>query len=286
MTDLAGTDRSANDRCRNLVLVLGDQLSFDSGAFDGFQPSEDRVWMAEVDEESEHVPSHKARIALFLTAMRHFAQEVRARGWPLEYLRLGEHPFPSLAEALADALRNLRPRRLVTVEPGDWRVRQALAAVARNHQTPLEIRPDRCFVGSTEEFARWAAGRRNLVQEHWYRQLRRKTGVLMEGPNPVGGRWNFDAENRASFGPGGPGLVPRPVGFPADRITSEVLGLVARRFEGHPGSLEGSIGRSRAPRRSKRSPTSSETVCPGSAGIKTPCGTASRSSSTADSRRR
>ena len=226
------------DRCRNLVLVLGDQLSLGSGVFAGFDPSSDRVWMAEVDEESSHVPSHKARIALFLTAMRHFAEEVRSRGWPLEYLRLGDHPFPNLDEALGDAIRRLRPERLILAEPGDWRVRESLLSVAREHGAPIEVRPDRSFIATTEEFEGWAGGRRVLVQDHWYRHLRRRTSVLMDGANPVGGRWNFDAENRASFGPKGPGLVPKPLGFAPDAITRDVPELVARRFHAHPGRLD------------------------------------------------
>lgn len=230
-------DFCAETHCRNLVVVLGDQLSFDSGAFDGFNPAEDLVWMAEVEEESRHVPSHKARIALFLSAMRHFAEEVRAKGWAMEYLHLDDHLFQGLAEALGDALRRRRPKLLVLVEPGDWRVRESLLGVARQYRVPVDLRTDRCFVGSTDEFAQWAADRRNLVQEHWYRRLRQRTGVLMEGGSPVGGRWNFDADNRASFGARGPGLVPKPLGFVPDAITREVFELVERRFPHNPGEL-------------------------------------------------
>ena len=62
---------------RNLVLVLGDQLNIDSAALDGFDPSLDAVWMAEVGEEATRVWSHKARIAIFLSAMRHFRDALR-----------------------------------------------------------------------------------------------------------------------------------------------------------------------------------------------------------------
>ena len=58
---------------RSLIIVLGDQLDLDAAAFDDFDPKQDMVWMAEVTEESRHVWSSKQRIALFLSAMRHFA---------------------------------------------------------------------------------------------------------------------------------------------------------------------------------------------------------------------
>ena len=70
------------DRVRHLVLVLGDQLDEASSAFAGFDPAQDVVWMAEVAGESTHVWSAKQRIAVFLSAMRHFVQSVRQRGWP------------------------------------------------------------------------------------------------------------------------------------------------------------------------------------------------------------
>ena len=70
------TDRAV----RTLVVVLGDQLDLDAAVFDGFDPAQDAVWMAEVAEESTHVWSSKPRIALFLSAMRHFAQVLREYG--------------------------------------------------------------------------------------------------------------------------------------------------------------------------------------------------------------
>ena len=75
---------------RNLVIVLGDQLDLQSSAFDGFDPAQDAVWMAEVAEESTHIWSSKQRIAVFLAAMRHFAQALRDAGYPLHYTRLDQ----------------------------------------------------------------------------------------------------------------------------------------------------------------------------------------------------
>jgi len=223
---------------RHLVLVLGDQLDPASAALDGFDPMRDRIWMAEVPEESNQVWSHKARIALFLAAMRHHAQAIRARGWPLDYLRLGDHPHTSLAAALGHTLAQACPQRLIMVQAGDWRVQQAVETVARVAGIALEIRPDRHFVSSPEAFAAWARGRRELRLEYWYRELRRKTGLLMQGAQPAGGRWNYDAENRKSFGRAGPGALPAPLALPPDALTREVLRDVERAFPDHPGHLE------------------------------------------------
>ena len=231
------------DTVRYLVLVLGDQLDAESSAFDGFDPGQDAVWMAEVEEESTHVPSAQARIALFLSAMRHFADQLRARGWRVHYARLDDpNTRGSLAAQLRPQLESasaMRPQRLILTAPGDWRVLQALREVARATGVPLELRDDRHFYTTVRDFAAHAAGRHSLRMEYFYREQRRHHGVLMDGDGPAGGRWNFDAENRQAFGPDGPGLLPQPPRFDPDRITREVLDLVRTRYARHPGTTEG-----------------------------------------------
>lgn len=112
---------------RNLVLVLGDQLSLTSVAFEGFDAARDRVWMAEVPRESNHVPSTKMRTALFLSAMRHFGAAVACNRMALDYLKLGAHRFESLDDALSDALLHHRPEAVVMAEAGEWRIEQLIA---------------------------------------------------------------------------------------------------------------------------------------------------------------
>ncbi len=224
---------------RTLVLVLGDQLDLDAAAFDGFDPAQDAVWMAEVAEESTHVWSAKPRIALFLAAMRHFAEALRAAGRPLHYRRLDDPANrSSLATELQATLKALAPRRVLMTAPGDWRVWQALKAVVEAAGLALEIGEDRHFFCTVREFAAHAKGRKSLRLEFFYRELRQRHGVLMDGRQPVGGRWNFDADNREAFGPGGPGFLPARAAFEPDGLTREVLALVEARFPGHPGRLE------------------------------------------------
>jgi deoxyribodipyrimidine photolyase-related protein len=102
---------------------------------------------------------------------------------------------------------------------------------------PLELRRDRHFLFSREDFEAHAEGRKVLLLEFFYREMRRKTGYLMEGKNPLGGRWNYDAENQKTFPATGPGTLPEPLSFPPDSVTREVIALVERRFAEHPGSL-------------------------------------------------
>lgn len=223
---------------RVLVLVLGDQLDLDAAAFDGFDPAQDAVWMAEAAEESTHVWSSQQRIALFLSAMRHFADALRATGRPLHYRRLDDTGnLGMLAAELQAALTTLAPQRVVMTAPGDWRVWQSLKAVVERAGLALEIREDRHFFTTVREFAAHAKKRKALRLEYFYRELRQRHGVLMEDGKPIGGRWNFDADNREAFGPEGPGAVPTRAAFAPDATTREVLALVETRFADHPGSL-------------------------------------------------
>jgi deoxyribodipyrimidine photolyase-related protein len=180
---------------RHLVLILGDQLDRRSAALEGFDPSSDAVWMAEVAEEATHVWSHKARIAIFLSAMRHFRDWLRQQGYTVHYHALDDpQNGGSFATELARAVRTHQPQKLIVVEPGEYRVLQSLLQTAQQLGAPLEVRPDRHFLITLDEFRQHAATRKQLRLEFFYREMRQRTGILMEGKQPVGGAWNFDAE--------------------------------------------------------------------------------------------
>ena len=223
---------------RHLVLILGDQLDEEASALRDFDPQRDAIWMAEVEEESTHVTSAKQRTTVFLSAMRHFAARLKARGWPVLYTALDAvNNAGTLAGELDQAIVQTQPQQLVMTAPGDWRVLQSLRAVARQHDLNLEIRDDTHFFSTVREFAEHAQGRKQLRLEYFYREVRHKTGILMDGKKPVGDQWNFDHDNRGSFGKQGPGLLPPPSRFAPDTITQEVITLVNERFANHPGSV-------------------------------------------------
>ena len=237
MPAAAAMSRVAKLRC--LVVVLGDQLDLDAAAFDGFDPDLDAVWMAEVAEESTHVWSSKPRTVMFLAAMRHFALALDAAARPLHYMRLdAAHNGGSLGAQLQADIERLRPTRLVMTAPGDWRVLQAIKAVAEANALPLDIREDRHFFVSVREFAAHAEARKSLRMEFFYREQRKRHGILMQDGEPVGGQWNFDADNRKSFGAAGPGWVPPRSTFEPDAVTRDVIALVEARFAAHPGRLD------------------------------------------------
>ena len=240
------SSRSSRPALRHLVLVLGDQLDHQAAAFDGFDPDCDRIWMCEALEESTHVPSSKQRTAVFLSAMRHFAHDLRARGWSVAYRALddAQGPAASLGQALGETLERERPQSVVMTEPGDWRVLQALQDACARAGVSIDLRDDRHFLCTRAEFAAHAKGRKQLRLEYFYREMRRRHAVLMvddpasaDGRGPAGGQWNFDADNREAFGAEGPGLLPGAKRFVPDATTKAVIALVNERFASHAGEL-------------------------------------------------
>ena len=219
---------------RNLIIILGDQLNADSAALDDFDPHHDAICMAEVAQESLKVWSSKPRTTLFLSAMRHYREALKARGWPVFYRELSktggvwlcpDGASASSAEnftaALTEATALAKPARWIMVEPGEWSVRHEICDAAAASGIPLELREDRHFLCSHAQFAAHAEGRKQLRMEFFYREMRQRHAVLMEKGKPAGGTWNFDSENRKSFGKGGPPLHMPPRRFNPDDFDGE-----------------------------------------------------------------
>ena len=193
--------------------------------------------MAEVADEATYVRHHKAKIALVFSAMRHFAEDLVREGWQVEYQRLDDSgAVTSLGEAVARAAKAHRASRVLVTEPGEWRLRNDMERWSESCGVPVEILEDDRFVVSHDEFSAWAKGRKQWRMEYFYRQARTMTGLLMDGDQPAGGQWNFDAENRKAMPPDcNPPPLPR---FEPDAVTREVIALVSKRFGDHFGSLE------------------------------------------------
>lgn len=235
---MAAGRQGAGARGRTLRIVLGDQLNRDARLYADYAEG-DVIWMAEATQESEVVWVAKQRIAVFLAAMRHHAAALRAEGYAVEYLACDEMAAGVGFEALlAERLARGDIARVAVVQPGEWRVQAALTAACAAAGVALEILEDGHFLDTPEAFRRWAEGRNSLRLEYYYREMRRRHGVLMDAEGrPEGGAWNYDTANRKSFGRGGPEAVPPDVDFAPDAQTRAVLELVERRYAGHPGSL-------------------------------------------------
>ncbi len=215
-----------------LILILGDQLTEQIAALRSADKSHDVVVMSEVADEASYVAHHPKKIAFLFAAMRKFALRLETDGWNISYTKLDDpQNSGSIVGELLRYAEEHNADTVVATEPGEWRLIHAL------NECPLKVTQldDERFIASHEEFESWADGRKELRMEWFYRDMRRKTGLLMDGDKPAGDKWNYDHENRKPA----PGDIKYsgPMQFTPDETVSEVLELVKERFGQNFGDL-------------------------------------------------
>lgn len=222
---------------KTLRLILGDQLSHAISSLKDCNPESDTILMCEVWDEATYVKHHKKKIAFLFSAMRHFAGELVQSGFRVCYTKLDDADNAgSFRGEIRRALAGERFDRIVVTFPGEYRVLKDMEAWAEDFGVAVDIRPDDRFLSSPEEFSAWAAGRKQLRMEFFYRDMRKRHAILMNGTDPVGGQWNYDPDNRQ---PPKDGIkIPKPFSVPPDEITRSCINLVAERFGDHFGDLE------------------------------------------------
>ncbi len=167
------------------VWVLGDQLDRHLGALNTADPHHHRILMVESRSKLAAKAWHRQRAHLVITAMRRFAAELAVEGFEVDYRRAD-----TLTAGLAEHRDQYEPTVVLATEPASWDGRELLARL------DVELTRTDQFLCHPEEFALWAAPRRALKMEDFYRWQRRRLGYLMDGAEPAGGQWNFDADNR------------------------------------------------------------------------------------------
>ena len=222
---------------KKLRLILGDQLSESISSLKNCNKDTDVILLCEVWDEAIYVKHHKKKIAFLFSAMRHFAQLLKKQGCNVEYTTLDN---PENAGSLNGEVKRILSKysftSVVVTHPGEYRVLTDIKRLQDELEIPVEIREDDRFLCSYDEFSSWALDKKQLRMEYFYRQMRKKYYILMDGDEPTGGKWNYDAENRK---PPKDGLTLQPpyVGK-VDDITQEVISLVLKYFDNHFGDVE------------------------------------------------
>ncbi|MGK0417796.1 MAG: deoxyribodipyrimidine photolyase-related protein, partial [Halopseudomonas sp.] len=155
---------------RHLILILGDQLDEAISSLRDADPQRDRILMAEVMEEGRYVPHHPQKILFVLSAMRHFAEQWRADGFTVDYVRLDDAGNSgSLLGELERARTRLAPERILLCKPSEWRLLDIFQQ-AQQRWPELELRDDERFFCTQSRFEAWAKGRKQLRMELFYRE--------------------------------------------------------------------------------------------------------------------
>lgn len=208
-------------------------------------PAAGRVLLVESTGKGSALPYHRWKLVLVLSALRHFAEELRAQGYEVDH-----RVAPSYAEGIRAHLAEWGPGEVVVQAPAEWGIAQSLRALAVELPGRVRVVEDRRFLTSRDAFARWARGRKLLRMEDFYRWQRRRLGFLVDGNGePLGGQWNLDRENRAGAKAlRKRGVPPAPRRFAPDGITERVMRMVSgaqaapaggMSFAAHWGSVDG-----------------------------------------------
>ncbi|KPD10357.1 cryptochrome/photolyase family protein [Phaeobacter sp. 11ANDIMAR09] len=218
-----------------LRLVLGDQLTTSLASLSDVG-TDDLILMCEVKEEATYVKHHKKKIVFVFSAMRHFAQALRDQGLNVHYVTFDDPCNAGSLRGQVEALiQDYTISEVVLTKPGEFRLLAEFETWSDQLKLPVELREDDRFLATQAEFAAWAGGRKQLRMEYFYREMRRKHRVLMGGPDPIGGQWNFDADNRKP--PPKTLSVPEPFKARDDTIVEAVSEVVAREFPDHFGDI-------------------------------------------------
>ena len=219
---------------KNGILILGDQLSWRHPLLLDAAPADTVIILAEVAEEATYVRHNRHKIALIFSAMRHFAQALEARGFTVQYSRLKDN-VPSLLAACEQARDSWSLTALHICEPGEYRLAAQMTSWEQALDISVTVHEDTRFLSSRADFALWAEGRKQLRMEYFYRDMRKRYRLLMEGEQPEGGKWNYDADNRQGWR-GQTDIPERPAPI-LDAVTREVIEEVEAAFPTNPGDL-------------------------------------------------
>ncbi len=183
---------------QTLRLILGDQLNSNHS---WLKEKEERTLyvLMEIRQETDYVVHHVQKILAFFAAMRNFAQELQNAGHKVFYFAL-DNPEnqQDLCKNLEFLMHKFPIRRFEYQLPDEYRLDTQLKEFCQNIPIASQAFDTEHFLSKREDLDQHFGAKKYLL-ESFYRQMRKKYNILMEGDQPLTGRWNYDAENRKKF---------------------------------------------------------------------------------------
>ncbi|MCH8567672.1 MAG: cryptochrome/photolyase family protein [Balneolales bacterium] len=224
-------DQDRRETKSSCFFVNSDQLN--SNLFpEEVKPENVSLIFCESADVFRRLPFHKKKIVYTWSAQRHFAKECAEAGFHVVYLKGDAEPAKQIEEWLESGREDIT---LSYMEPAEWDLRASFESLKKGFGSRVTMHRNTFFLSDPEEWKKKIAD--GYLMEYFYREMRKRTGYLMQDGKPEGGQWNFDKDNRkklpAKQNP------PRPVEFSADDITLEIMQEVEQTFPDNWGKAEG-----------------------------------------------
>ncbi len=209
---------------QTLRLILGDQLNSNHS---WFKQQDARILyvLAEMPSEVGYTKHHVQKVCAFFLAMQAFAEHLEQSGHHVVWLTLDEtHLHATIEDCLAALIKRFKPSALEYQQPDEYRLSAALSSL------DVGVSVTRCesehFILPFSELTTYFSPKKSHLMESFYRKMRQKTQYLMENQKPIGGKWNFDAQNRQKITVKDLPGIPKPLCFEND--ATEVLKRLKR----------------------------------------------------------
>lgn len=222
---------------QTLRIILADTLSYDSSLIQEADKEADVFLFMEVQEEFSYVPHHFKKILFLLSSMRHFSKLLESKGYCVRYIKhTSEKNTHSFSTEIYRAIEELEPTSVAFITPGEYRVRKVILQLLKKANCNVEEHHDPKFMLSHKDFKAWSEGKKSLQMEHFYRYCRKKFNILMDGSKPIGGKWNYDTDNRKKP-PKGYNSKPQAK-FQPDEITLGLIDELKHKIKGNLGDYK------------------------------------------------
>ncbi|MDD7984860.1 cryptochrome/photolyase family protein [Lentisphaera marina] len=220
-----------------LCLILGDQLDLQISSLNKINKEHDWVVMMEIKNETNYVPHHCRKMLFLFSAMRHFNESLKEAGYQTIYIPLdAEDNHHCFVENMRIIVEEKNINSLIVCEAGEWRLQNEMTTWEETIEVPVTICEDQRFLISRDDFIQFAENRKSLLMEDFYHMMRKKLGYLMDDNKPLGGKWNYDKNNRSKYDSETP--IPKRLNFAADQTTQEVYSLIKTHFPKRFGNMD------------------------------------------------
>lgn len=203
------------ERLKTLRLILGDQLNHQHSWFKEEQENITYVMM-EMRQETDYVVHHIQKVIGFLSAMRNFSKHLKERDHKVIYFKINDnHNEQELEKNLKHLITKNNFEKFEFQLPDEYRLDEQLKKICKGLDIKSEAFDTEHFFTKRDELENYFKGKKQMVMEYFYRDMRKKHDILMvNSKDPEGGKWNFDKSNRKKWK--GEPKIPHERGFQKD----------------------------------------------------------------------